>query len=694
MVAGSAAAAKIENVIGGNSASNELLALNFDQLIATALNTDANTRASLRSFDFFDDTCNKRLDVVVADTNRGDLLLYVNGKGNSSYICQGGNGTTCPSRPDGISLSDKRVMAVADTGTAGGTPAVWLFSPEANATSTSCPSAGDDFGPFSAPRSTGRLSVCSGGNCAPVGGISDTEFVRVPGGGFNAGDLLVVTTNPTTLSRLTKAQVEALRTAPSSASGTNAQVLVSASGFAGENPVALAFVPNTAGVGTNDALSESEDLLVAGTNGRIIKIRFRSSGGTPVVSSYNGNFLGVSLGNGPLGVAAGIVEKQLFMVVADRQRGSFLKVPLQPGTATPEVQPPVCADSTCSNWPVIKDGVQNPQGVAINTKAVAAEDCDNNNQDQNQIGCNIRNTLDLLYSQDIVSCDDEPNNPNCVNDTILAGIQVVDDPRNGNLRDISFSQLGLEGNYVVPASCKGLQLSDDGRYVLVVVDINKQFRVEPGEVVLATEQAEKLLPQLAACSVIGTRIYHRPTFSDYPYQPEGNALHDITIDCQNPSRSLGRDNSPLVFCADANYDASRNGAPKGGDAKRLQSEAFARLGYLRDAINAMDDNAINGLKPALQTYVSNAEGYIKKKKFTEASAEMDLGAIYVHQNLSSFQAVTKSTPPAPPDPDETAYGDLLGRFLSTALFLYETVGGPGNDYCVPGDIPIEGLACQ
>ena len=341
---------------------------------------------------------------------------------------------------------------------------------------------------------------------------------------------------------------------------------------------------------------------------------------------------------------------------------------------------------------MIKDNVQNPQGVAINTKAVSAEDCDNNDQDD-QTGCNIRNTLDLLYTQNIVSCDAFPDDPNCVNDTILASIQVVDDPRNGNLRSVTFQQLGLEGDYVVPASCKGLQLSDDGRYVLVVADINKDFRVDPGQYVLYTERAEQLLPQLAACNFIGTRIYHRPTTSDYPYQPEGNALHDITMDCQNPSKSLGRESSPLVFCADAYFDPARFGAPKGKDAKLIQEESLARLGYLRAAINSLTDNAITGLKSALLAYVSNAEGYIGKKKFAEASAEMDLGAIYVYQSRDSrFANVTKSTPPAPVNPDETAYGDLLGRFLNAAFFMYETA--TGGDYCVPSAIPIQGLACQ
>ena len=45
-----------------------------------------------------------------------------------------------------------------------------------------------------------------------------------------------------------------------------------------------------------------------------------------------------------------------------------------------------------------RHGVQNPQGVAINTKAVAAENCDENTI-EGQLGCNVRNTLDLLAVQ-------------------------------------------------------------------------------------------------------------------------------------------------------------------------------------------------------------------------------------------------------------------------------------------------------
>jgi hypothetical protein len=675
MLAGSAGAADITNVVGGNSASNELLGLDFDAQIATVLNDDKNTRVSLKSFDFFDDLCKGRLDVVAADTNPGEVILYENGFGTSSTVCSGAG---CPSRPDGISLSDKRVMAVADTGQGGdSTPSVWFFPPEHSAEATSCDD-GDGFGPFSAPASTGQLRVCDGSSCDPVTGVLDTEFVSVPGGGLRPGDLVFISANPTTIARLTSDQVDQLL-AGGSASSTDAQILANLSELGGVDPAALAFIPNTAAVG-NATVSESEDLLVAGVNGLIGKLRFLSVGGIPTISELVPNYLGVDLGNGPLGIAAGIVDRETFIVVAVRNGGSFLKVPLEDiGVGAPDLEP------VSPPWSEITSGIQNPQGVAINTKAVAAENCDTNNQDPNNIGCNVRNTLDLLYTQNIVLCTGTNDPPDCVpNDTILANIQVVEDPRN-SARDISFSDLGLDGGYVVPAACQGLELADDGISVLVVADITKQFPIEPGDYVQVIERVEQILPQLAACDVVGTRVFYRPVLSFG--QPEGNALHDITVDCDNPSRSIGRDNSPLVFCADAFFDPNRNGAPKGRAAKGIASETAQRLDYLEDTINALSDSAITGLKADLLDFVDAARGFIKKKKFVEISAQMDAGAEYVYSNKIAFEAVA----PLPAGPDATAYGDLLGRFLSLAFFSFETA--TGGDYCAP-DVGLSGIPCQ
>ena len=184
--------------------------------------------------------------------------------------------------------------------------------------------------------------------------------------------------------------------------------------------------------------------------------------------------------------------------------------------------------------------------------------------------------------------------------------------------------------------------------------------------------------------MLGTRIYHRPVIT--VDQPEGNALHDITVDCDNPSRSLGRDNSPLVFCSDAFYDPNRSGAPKGRAAKNLQKETTTRLDYLEESVDSFTNHwAVDGaLETALLDFVDNARGFIKKKKFVEISSEMTAGACEIYASLGNFE----TTSPANGDP--TAYGDLLGRFLSLAFFTFETAAG--GDYCAP-DVGLSGISC-
>jgi hypothetical protein len=681
---GLAGAAEIAEIIGGNSANNSLLKLDFEDGTATQLNDDATSLASIRSFDFFDDVCRGRLDTIVADSNRGDILLYPNGAGTGERICENGDGISCPRRPDGISLSDKRTMAIGETSGGGVAAAIYLFAPEKTADDR--PNCGDfdGYGPFRPAVSTGQL-VLDDGSDTPIGSILDTEFVRVPGGGLNAGDLVFISDSPVTISRLKKEEIDSLlRGAPFDG---KADVLVSTAELSGVDPAALAFIPNSAGVGTNDDLSESEDLLVAGTNGLVGQFRFRSLGGMPTISEFNNNYLGVDLGNGPLGIAAGILKGETFLVVAVRNGGLFLKVPLEDvGDNAPDVQPVACDDSQCSNWPIITDGVQNPQGAAVNTKAVAGDDCDGGAGDEGdpgdqQDGCNIRNTLSLLYSQDIEVCQNPGNDPslptdplNCIDDdTILAGIQVVPDPRNGALESISFADLELDGDYVVPANCQGLQLADDGQSVLVVANITKSFAIEPANTVQITEQVTKILPQLADCNQLGTRIYYRIESGNL--SPEGLALHDITVNCANPSRSVGPDNSPTVFCRDPRYDPTRKRGPKGKDAAAFQADTAELLSYLESNINEVSgQNSLPDLT-ALQTYIDNARALLRKKKWVEIAAEMTAGACSVYDMKAVFNSATVY-------PYTVAYGDLLGRFLATAFFTYETTYG--GDYCAPG----------
>ena len=297
LAASHASAGDLANVIGGNSSNNQLLALIFDEAgasSASVINTDTSDRVSLRSFGFFEDLCRSRLDLVVADTLAGELLLYPNpspARAQAGELLCGSATGACPARPDGISFSDKRLMAVADTGSGGSTPGIWLFPPEFPAEAASCVDA-DGYGPFRPPVSTGQVLACDGPaddpgtTCVAVGAVVDTLFVDVPGGGLGARDLLLLTDTPKTISVIRAEDIDALLEAPSPAS-TGAEIIADETDFAAAGPefaavfsrgLALASIQNSADVGgAVDDRSATEEFVLPGTGGELIRFRFVNS---------------------------------------------------------------------------------------------------------------------------------------------------------------------------------------------------------------------------------------------------------------------------------------------------------------------------------------------------------------------------------------------------------------------------------
>lgn len=661
---------QVLDTVGGNSASNELLWLDFeDSSTAVQLNDDASERSSLRSFDFFKNTCEVRLDVIAADTNRGELLLYPNGRGSSEDICAVG---PCPSRPDGISFSDEGLMAVADTGTAGTVPAVWLIPP-----AESCPAGtttAADY--FEDPRTSGQIVVQNGGGPSPVTGVSDTEFVSLVGGGLDAGDLLVLTSNPTTLSRVTRAQVETIESRNPNQpplSETTAEILVGPGFFGGTTPTSMAFIPGTGGVGSSVDGSRSEDLLVTLTGGTVLKLRFETDGNTIYLApAFPGEpsppslasrvFLGEQLGNGPLGIAAGVRDNFTYMVVADRQQGTFLRFPL---TVTADGQAQLQRDGNDDLvFDAIQSGVQNPQGAAINSDVIDASNCVDQTGTEGQTGCRIRKTVDLHYTQ-------LEDGTALVTDTVIARIRFIDDPRGGQ-----GGELVLDNGFTVPDSCRGLPLpDDDAAAVVVLIEITKNFPIVAGEFVQSQELVDQIIPQLDGCKTNATRIFYHPeagpggTFDT----PENGTFYDTTFFCSNPSKSLGRDNSPLVICSDPfAQEAAAKGRVKGKLAKEFQREINARADNLEQVVQALDDSEFATLKATLIGWIDEARSVVKRD-FIAASAAFDEGANAVYYAKADFVGASTG--------NATDYGDLLGRFLALAFFSKESAGQ--QDYYPP-----------
>ena len=658
-----AGAPPVLDAVGGNSANGNLLWPDFETGVAVVLNDDASQRTSLKSFGFFKDLCDTRMDVVAADTNRGQILLYRAGRGTATELCTGGN---CPLRPDGISLSDERLMSVVDTGTAGTTPTLWLFQPAA---------CGADPYPFGAPVPGGQFRIVDGGAPTPVVGLSDTEFVRVPGGGLDVGDLLVLTASPATIARVRGTDIADLLDG-TTASLPPAQVLVDESFFGADKATGMAFVPGTGGIGSaTDAASHSEDLLVALSGGRVLKLAFEAAGGGSVlapVATLPGQsplgsrvFASEQLGNGPLGVAAGVGPVGTYMVVADRQRGRFIRFLLD-----------VDADGDLAlarnpdgslQFQAIAGGVQNPEGVAVNSDVVAAADCRDDPGTPDQTGCRIRNTLELHYTQGQFAADD----------TIIANFNFLIDPRGAAGGEVTLT--GLDYPYVIPDSCRGFPLPDDpATSLLIVVDVSKNFTLPPGDFRQVKELADLAVPQLDGCKETGARIYYHPS-PEPPGTvdtPEQGELYDTTFYCANPSRSLDPGKSLVVICTDPLYLQAKNASRISGQlVKALQAEIGLRAERLTTVVNRLPGTEpLLSLREALLEYIALALQEVKKGKFANASAFFDAGALAVYDAKAAIV-----------DPDSglpaSYYAEVFGRFLPLAFFSMETAAQ--LPYCPP-----------
>lgn len=659
LAAPAAAAPPVLDVVGGNSANGNLLWLNFEDGVAEETNNDANQRVSLRSFEFFKNTCDITVDVVAADTNSSALVLYTSGAGTGVPLCTGGG---CPARPDGLSSSNERLMSVAQTGAAGTTPEVWFFKPA---------DCGGSGGPFEAGVSGGQFKVSSSGAATPVEDIADTEFVKVPGGGFAAGDLLVLTHSPTTISRVRAADIAALL-----ANGTSlpaADIVLDETFFSTEDATGLAFVPGTAGIGAANTDSESEDLLVTLSPGRVLRLTFvlsdnsivlkptSQAGATPLARRI---FVD-NLGNGPLGIAAGTRNASTYMIVADRQRGTFYRYELIVGADT---------SLTVGAVSSIKAGVQNPQGAAINSDAYDAADCD-----RAAGGCQIRKSVELLFTQEVTD----------ITDTVFANIYVITDPRGSggtiNLKQQVSDQ--FDSKFNIPASCRGFALPDDpSTSVLLVMDIKKNFSVTAGEFAQGKETIDDLIPELEGCETTGARLfYHQDPGSNGNFPtptPENGTLYDATFFCSNPSRSITPNYSPLVICADPYYLelAASSSKPKlkGKLARTAGEQVTYRVDNLQQVVNVLPASS---LKTTLNAALNEVRKAIRRN-LEDVWMYFEQGALAVYDAENPGGYFSGSGAPTP----DTLYGDLLGRFLAAAFYSRETLSGGFYKYCPPASL--------
>lgn len=298
----------------------------------TKLNTDQNLHVSFRSLAFIANAATGKIDLLVADTSRGEIVRYANALGVAVPVWNTTMGPG-PVYPDGLSVDGDGNLFVVSS--ASGTPKraqVWVFPRD---TSVAAGAA------FLAP----RLIDDSFGGVA-VQALEESLIARTASAASAAGDLLVLSSSPATVLLYSAADVQAVLNGSGPVSPS--RTLISRAQFpSGVSPGGMDFWP------------VDNSLLITTAAGVVLRYSFTATTVTRRPDFATG------LGNGKFKVKTGLQTSVPLAFVANNNGGQILKFgapPAQGGS-----NPPLAT---------VTSGVQRPQGLAAtNLAATSAEEC-------------------------------------------------------------------------------------------------------------------------------------------------------------------------------------------------------------------------------------------------------------------------------------------------------------------------------
>ena len=672
--------AKID-IVGGTSGGS-LLWLDFDNERAFEL-SGPGYRKGFGSLAFYDNACAASQDVIAAETDKGRLLLiaqeqYTQGEGEGLDLCDTIN---CPQRPAGLSTSADGLLASTDLHT----KAVWIFEP------AGC----GDPGALLRSIDGGVLQVVDGKSTTDIG---DTEFVQANGPGLAEGDLLVLARTKHqgwTIARIRAADIALLRAGEVS-SLPAAEALLPPGFFGHDLPTGMAFVPGPGPDG------QSSVLLVTVKEGRVLQLSFGPGGDGPNSVAYAElDFPAGTDLQRARGVRTGKQDGSIFAVIADErsEEGTdrFLRIDLEQGDSGFFAVPGFQSIPTSSGA---------PQGIAILSDEEEEQLCvDLNPGELPTTGCILANSVQVHLSMGY----DGTLPPGA---RVSANLAFIPDPRPAGselplVLGVDEGFLAGDGEYSVPASCRGFPVDpEDERFggvpQLVLLDMGLNFDITPGNFIQVRELAIRSLGldenlDENKCDQTGARIYY------HPQDDSGGTLFDTTFSCQNPSRSIVENFSPVVFCVDPLY-LERKFPPareKRNEAvhKTLQvnREIKDRIETIKQVISELPNSpefvALSAaLEKRLNTANTNASG--AQPKYLSALSNVDDAALAV---FSAKRDLDLFNPQGQPGVDRLTYGRLLSRLLALSFYISETGAleeyRPPAPFCEPiYDIDGDGFA--
>ncbi len=669
------------DIVGGTSGGS-LLWLDFDNERAFELSSP-DFRKGIGSLAFYDNTCTASEDIIAAETDKGRLLLisqeqYAQGEGGGLDLC---HTMSCPQRPAGLSTSAGGLLASTDLHTR----AVWIFEPEG------C----SDPGALLRSIDGGVLQVVDGNYTKDIG---DTEFVQAAGPGFTEGDLLVLVRTMHqgwTIARIRAADIASLRAGEVS-SLPAAEPLLPPGFFGHDLPTGMAFVPGPGPAG------QSSVLLVTIKQGRVMQLSFGPEGDglIPVAHTELVFPAGAELQRAR-GIRTGEQDGGILAVVADEkgEEGTdrFLRIDLEQAAS---------GYFTVSGFQSIPAGSGAPQGVAILSDEDEEQLCvDLNPGELPTTGCILENAVQVHLSMGY----DGTLPPGA---RVSANLAFIPDPRPAGSKlpltlEVEEGFLEGSGEYTVPASCRGFPVNpEDERFggvpQLVLLDMGLNFEITPSNFIQVRELAIRSLGldetlEENRCDQTGARIYY------HPQDEGGGMLFDTTFSCQNPSRSIVENFSPVVFCVDPLY-LERKFPPVPEKRAIAVHKTLAVNHEIKDRIDAIKQlvselpNSPEFVALSARLYKNlnrantNASG--ARPKYLSALAKIDHAALDVFTAKRDFDLFN---PLVQPGVDRLAYGRLLSRLLALAFYISETGAleeyRPPAPFCEPiYDIDNDGVA--